>query len=97
MQDNQIYTKEELNLFDSIENGNYQSISQEELEKKKTFFQQISKNTIEKQTKKKSTNIRLFENDLISIKTMALEEGLPYQTFLSSMIHKIAIGKIRLA
>jgi predicted DNA binding CopG/RHH family protein len=38
--------------------------------------------------KSKSINIRISEHDLIKLKGQALEEGLPYQTYLSSLIHK---------
>ena len=38
--------------------------------------------------KGKNINIRLSEHDLLKLKAKALEEGLPYQTYLSSLVHK---------
>jgi len=38
--------------------------------------------------KSRSINIRISEHDLMKLKGQALEEGLPYQTYLSSLIHK---------
>lgn len=38
--------------------------------------------------KAKNINIRLSEHDLLKLKARALEEGLPYQTYLASLVHK---------
>ena len=38
--------------------------------------------------KDKNINIRLSEHDLLKLKARALEEGLPYQTYLASLVHK---------
>lgn len=38
--------------------------------------------------KRKSVNIRISEHDLLKVKAKALEEGIPYQTYISSLIHK---------
>lgn len=40
-------------------------------------------------------NIRVSEADLTMIKRLAVQEGIPYQTFLASMIHKVASGRIK--
>lgn len=40
-------------------------------------------------------NIRLSGADLLAIKKRALEEGLPYQTLIASLIHKYAAGRLR--
>ena len=96
MKDSEIYTSEELKMIEEIEKGDYTSLPNDELEKEKEMLKQVAINTIEDKKRKKSLNIRLFENDIQRIKAMALSEGLPYQTFLSSIIHKIATGKIRI-
>ncbi len=96
MKDSEIYTSEELKMIEEIEKGDYASLPNDELEKEKAMLKQVAINTIEDKKRKKSLNIRLFENDIQRIKAMALSEGLPYQTFLSSIIHKIATGKIRI-
>jgi predicted DNA binding CopG/RHH family protein len=38
--------------------------------------------------KRKNINIRISEYDLIRIKSKTLEKGIPYQTHISSLIHK---------
>jgi predicted DNA binding CopG/RHH family protein len=95
----EIYTKEELELFNQLENdvnnNNYKPLENAELQNKKEFFKQVATNTIEKNTKKKSYNLRLIENDVNSIKSIALEKGLPYQTFIASIIHQVATRQIK--
>ncbi len=43
---------------------------------------------IEKSSKKKVITLRLNENDLERIKSIAENEGIPYQTLISSILHK---------
>lgn len=45
---------------------------------------------LEKEEKKKLISLRLYESDILKIKQIAKKEGLPYQTFIASQIHKIA-------
>ncbi len=44
--------------------------------------------------KDKRINIRISQKDLESIQRKALEEGIPYQTLISSLIHKYISGKL---
>ena len=41
-----------------------------------------------KSSKKKVITLRLNDDDLIQIKTIAAGEGIPYQTLISSVLHK---------
>ena len=43
--------------------------------------------------KDKRVNIRLSSVDLLDIQAKALEEGLPYQTLIASVLHKYVTGK----
>jgi predicted DNA binding CopG/RHH family protein len=45
----------------------------------------IARYTLEKT---KAINVRLSERTLIRLKAAAAREGLPYQTFVASLIHK---------
>ena len=47
--------------------------------------------------KDRRLNIRISSKDLEAIQKRALEEGLPYQTLISSLLHKYASGRLRLA
>jgi len=40
-------------------------------------------------------NIRLSSKDLEAIQKRALAEGLPYQTLISSLLHKYASGRLK--
>jgi hypothetical protein len=39
-------------------------------------------------------NIRLSSVDLLDIQAKALEEGMPYQTLIASVLHKYVTGKL---
>lgn len=45
--------------------------------------------------KDKRMNIRISSRDLNQLKAKALEEGIPYQTLVSSVLHKYLIGKLK--
>ncbi len=80
--------KEEQVLLASFENDEWHSVSGLNAEKKR--FQAMAKQTF---NKTKRVNLRLTEWDFSVAHSRALEEGLPYQTLLSSVIHKYLSGK----
>ncbi len=45
--------------------------------------------------KDRRLNIRLSSKDLEAIQKRALAEGLPYQTLISSLLHKYATGRLK--
>ncbi|MBN2824288.1 MAG: hypothetical protein JXQ76_03105 [Campylobacterales bacterium] len=83
------YTQEELELLDSLDSGEWQSVKnlKEEIEK----HQIIAKNTLKKD---KRINIRLSSHDLEALKANAVELGMPYQTLVSSILHQYATGRL---
>ncbi|MBK4736732.1 hypothetical protein [Noviherbaspirillum pedocola] len=44
--------------------------------------------------KDKRVNIRLSSVDLTDIQARALEEGIPYQTLIASVLHKYVTGRL---
>ena len=44
--------------------------------------------------KDKRVNIRLSSVDLLDIQAKALEQGMPYQTLIASVLHKYVTGKL---
>ncbi len=80
--------KEEKEIVKSFENDEW--IQEEDFEKEKAKYQQIARNT---SLKNRRINIRLSEKDLSNLKAKSLEEGLPYQTLIASIIHKYVNGK----
>lgn len=81
-------SKEEKNILESVENENWKSVPN--LEKRKEELKKIASNTIRKD---KRINIRISERDLLKLKQKAFEEGLPYQTYVASILHKLVNGK----
>ncbi len=66
-------------------------------EKSKMEKQQIKRHaSVAEATFKKDAriNIRLSSRDLRSLQARALMEGMPYQTFVSSILHKFIDGKL---
>jgi len=49
---------------------------------------------LEATRKTKNINIRITESDLSSLKRNAEEEGIPYQTLISSVLHKYLSGRL---
>ncbi len=45
-------------------------------------------------SKRKRINIRMSERDLKKIQAKAIEEGVPYQSLISMLIHKYNEGKL---
>jgi predicted DNA binding CopG/RHH family protein len=82
-------TKEEKNLLDSYEKGEWKSVKN--LKTEINRYQKIAQATIRKD---KRINIRIANKDLEEIQKKALEEGIPYQTLISSILHKYASGRL---
>ena len=80
---------EEQELLDSVESGHYESVL---TESRRRELESIASNTFKKE---KRINIRISNRDLTAIRSKASEEGLPYQTFVSSIIHKYISGSLQ--
>lgn len=72
-----------------------------EIEKNISQFKPVSaknkalvEGIIDKANEKKSISLRLKNNDLEQLKRRAEFEGLPYQTLLSSIIHKFVTDQL---
>jgi predicted DNA binding CopG/RHH family protein len=76
-------TEDEQRDLDEFESGELQSVP--DLAARKRELQEIAKNTL---NKTRNINIRLTERDLHKLKAKAIEEGIPYQTLASSILHK---------
>jgi len=80
--------QEEKELIKSLEKDEWVSVLNES---RKEQYEKYAKNTL---CKRKRINIRLTERDFEKIKIKAIEEGLPYQSLISMLIHKYNEGKI---
>ena len=80
----------ERDLMESIENGEWVSVK--DRDQLIVEAEEYAKSTIRKD---KRMNIRMSERDLRHLKIAALEEGVPYQTLVSMILHKYLSGKLR--
>ncbi len=80
---------EEKDLMESLESDVWQSVP--ELEKQMSATRLAARNTLRKD---KRINLRLSQKDFQRIQIRAVEEGIPYQTFISSLVHKYLDGKL---
>ena len=82
-------TKEEKEILDSFEKGEWIPVA--DLSKRKKELADYARNTLRKD---KRLNIRISERDFIELQRKAVKEGLPYQTYVSSIIHKFINGML---
>ena len=81
--------EEEKDLMESIERDEWRSVKDIEKEKEKAIA--AARNTLKKD---KRINLRLTQKDYHQIQVKAIEEGIPYQTLISSIIHKYLNGSL---
>jgi len=81
--------KAEKELLKSVEDGEWESIPnlKEEIQKSRQYARATFK-------KDKRLNIRISKHDLDALKIKALEQGMPYQTLVSSILHKYTTGRM---
>jgi predicted DNA binding CopG/RHH family protein len=84
----QYIDKEEMELAKSLEAEEWVS---DLTKKEKKQYEEYAHNSL---TKQKRINIRMTERDLKKIQAKAIEEGLPYQSLISMLIHKYNEGKL---
>ena len=82
--------KEERELLKSFEDGEWKSVSDRNQEIGR--FQDYASTTFKKDRR---INVRISSKDLNALQKRALEEGIPYQTLVSSILHKYVSGRLR--
>jgi predicted DNA binding CopG/RHH family protein len=81
--------REEKEILDSFEKGEWKRVPsmKSEIEKHVAYARATNR-------KDKRVNIRISAKDLESLQRKALEEGIPYQTLISSLLHKYVNGRL---
>jgi len=81
--------KEEKDFLDSYERGEWKSVKhlRKEIEKHRGYARQTLK-------KDKRVNIRISSMVLDELQTRAVEDGMPYQTLISSILHRFVTGRL---
>ena len=80
--------KEEKKLLAAFEAGEYESVL---TPARKKQIVEIAATTFKKD---KRINIRISSRDLEAIQKRAIVEGIPYQTLVSSILHKYVSGSL---
>lgn len=82
--------KEEKTLLKSYESGEWKSakLARETIQN----YQGYARSTFQKDRR---VNIRISSKDLDDMRKKALQEGIPYQTLISSVIHKYVAGILK--
>jgi len=79
---------EERELLDAFEQGQLKSVAT------KSELASIKAAARATALKDRRVNIRLSSGDLSDIQVKALEEGIPYQTLIASVLHKYVTGRL---
>jgi predicted DNA binding CopG/RHH family protein len=81
--------KDEKEILRDFEAGEFESVL---TSRRKKYIQALAEETFKKD---KRINIRISSRDLTSLQRRALEEGIPYQTLVSSILHKYVSGGLQ--
>ena len=82
-----VLNDEEKDILDSYDRGEWRPVKKRKQEIKK--LQKYARNTLQKD---KRINIRMSSKDLDQVQAIAAQEGIPYHTLISSIIHKYVSG-----
>jgi predicted DNA binding CopG/RHH family protein len=80
---------EEAELINSVEAGEWSSVTD-----LPSMKERLMKAASETALKDYRINVRISKRDVEALKTKALEEGIPYQTLVTSILHKYVTGRI---
>ena len=81
------FDKDELDALASYENAEWQSVKN--FKEQAAQYRAYARATFRKD---KRVNIRISEKDLLDLQKRAVREGIPYQTLISSVLHKYVNG-----
>jgi len=82
--------KEEKSIENALEKAEFVQIK--DLDKRKKLYKGYAAYTL---TKLKNINIRISLKDLQRLKVKAAENGLPYQTLVSTILHQYSNNKVK--
>ena len=80
---------EEREILRSVEADEWESVQGKK--KEAARYSEYAKATFRKDRR---INIRISSKDLDALQKRALEEGIPYQTLVSSVLHKYVSGRL---
>lgn len=83
-----ILDDEEQSILEAFESDEFESVLTDD---RKTELMAIAQASVKKD---KRINIRIAQRDLDAIQRKAMQEGMPYQTLIASILHKYASGSL---
>jgi predicted DNA binding CopG/RHH family protein len=86
---NQVLDEEEEQIAQDMAAGLY--VPTKNLAKVKAEFKEAAQNML----KKKPITIRVQQMDLVRLKHIAIKTGIPYQTLVSSILHRYVTGQLK--
>ena len=90
MKDSLKLDREEVKILQDFERGELTSVNNF-----KDAKRQLEEAAREFLQKDKRINIRISSRDLNNLQKKAAKEGMPYQTLISSTLHKFVTGKLK--
>lgn len=81
--------REEKGILESFERGEWSSVRD-----RKAEISRLGAAARATLRKNRRINIRLSDRDVIGLQAKAAEEGIPYQTLISSVLHKYLTGAL---
>ena len=82
--------REELQMLQDFERGEFESIRYFRAEKSE--LEAAAGRTLQKDRR---INIRISSRDLERLQMRAAREGVPYQTYIASSLHKLVSGRLK--
>jgi len=84
-----VFSQEQKNLLDSFERGEWRFI----VNRKREISRHIetARAAINRYRR---INLRMSCRDFMALETRAVEEGIPYQTFIANILHKFITGRL---
>jgi predicted DNA binding CopG/RHH family protein len=80
---------EEQQILDDFDAGEFESVPHLDAE-----TQSLRDDAQQSLRKDRRINIRISSRDLLQLQRRAAREGMPYQTFISSTLHKMVSGQL---
>lgn len=80
--------KEEQDILDSFERGEWKPVANRRQEIARHVA--YARNTL---AKDRRVNIRISSKDLEELQAIAVEDGVPYQTLMASVLHRFVSGR----
>lgn len=82
-------TKEEQDILESFERGEWHRV--DDFERRKVEIEQMAASAL---AKDHTVEIPLTERDMVTLKQKAAHEGLSFQEYISSVLHKFVNGSL---